>query len=379
MTAKRFNAHYLMYYIAMGVYFPFIGLYFEKELGFTGKQIGTILGMGPIIMMFSLPLFGMISDKLKRPKLIILLLIIMASILSFSIQYYNSFTRVLLVILFFELFKGPIGHLNDSITIKLTDKYNLNYSGIRTWGSIGFVVGSVVIGFVVRNTGFSSIFPFVTLFLILSGSFVLSYPIVEYEKESIKLTTDLPSLVRNKNYICIVLIACLTFVMSDVQNAYNGIFISSLGGSVKQVGYATIFTVFFELVLMKYNKKLLNRFGIKKVLLTAVLALFLRYIISYFSVNIWMFYIAISMHGLSVALVLPTVLVYMYSIVPKKMNATAITIYGSIAAMISATLYYIIGFIYDEFNLRSTFLIVASLLLFVVPLIINLNKDVKYE
>ncbi|XMB85999.1 MFS transporter [Mycoplasmatota bacterium WC44] len=373
MTTRRFNIQYFIYYLGMGVYFPFIGLYFENNLGFTGSQIGTILGMGPIIMMISLPLFGMISDKSKKPKMIIFVLTVVASILAILIRFNFSFASVLLIILLFEFFKGPLMHLNDSLTMKIIKRYKFNYSGIRTYGSIGFIVGSLVIGYLIKDIGLDSMFLFVSLSIILSGLIVLSFPVVEVEKDQVSMKRELPKLITNRNFIFIILIACLTFVTSDIENAYNGIFISKLGGSMKQVGYATIFTVFFELVLMRYNKKLLDKFGLKKVLFMAVLAVSIRYIVSFLSVNIWMFYIAISMHGVAVALVLPTALFYISGIVPKRLNATAIAFYGSISALIRAIISFGTGYIYQQSNLQSAYLAVGILSLLAIPLITYLK------
>ena len=61
-TFKSYCIFYFFYYITLGVYSPYLNVYYER-LGFSGSQIGNINSLGLLFAMFITPLWGVVSDK----------------------------------------------------------------------------------------------------------------------------------------------------------------------------------------------------------------------------------------------------------------------------------------------------------------------------
>ncbi len=64
VAAKTF---YFFFFAAMASFAPFLTLYFE-QIGLTGRQIGLLVGISPLVTLFSAPLFGGLADLTRQNK-----------------------------------------------------------------------------------------------------------------------------------------------------------------------------------------------------------------------------------------------------------------------------------------------------------------------
>ena len=59
---SRTRLHYLLIMGAIGVYLPFINVYFEQDLGLTGRQIGLLAAVAPAMTLAIAPVWGAVAD-----------------------------------------------------------------------------------------------------------------------------------------------------------------------------------------------------------------------------------------------------------------------------------------------------------------------------
>lgn len=62
---------FFFFYMAMGAFLPYLGVYY-KQLWLNAKESGILLGIRPFIKMLVSPIWGMLTDYLHKPKLILL-------------------------------------------------------------------------------------------------------------------------------------------------------------------------------------------------------------------------------------------------------------------------------------------------------------------
>ena len=113
---RKFYTAYLALFIGLGAYNTFLPVYLEKSLGFTSSQVGLIVSIPSIIGIIFVPIFGLLSDLLKKQKTVLWFNIFMSLIFTGIYIITKSFLSVLVVATGLEMFRNSILPLTDSIT-----------------------------------------------------------------------------------------------------------------------------------------------------------------------------------------------------------------------------------------------------------------------
>ncbi len=141
---------YVLFFMTVGVTLPFMPGYF-KTLGFTGAQSGTLLAVGPMFALFMPPLWGQLADRTGKPGLVLL-----GSTLGGVVGYgllarATTFGDALLALGVYATFASSITSLADTLALHHVQQHGGTYAGIRSWGSLGFVLASLPFGFLVKD------------------------------------------------------------------------------------------------------------------------------------------------------------------------------------------------------------------------------------
>lgn len=59
---------YLFAFLGTGSIIPLLSMYLTKEQHVSGSQVGLIMSLGPIVMIFFQPFWGMLSDYTQKRK-----------------------------------------------------------------------------------------------------------------------------------------------------------------------------------------------------------------------------------------------------------------------------------------------------------------------
>lgn len=345
MSVKnKLSTFYFLFLAGTGIYYTFLSVFFKQELLMTESQIGLFWSVAPLLALISSPISGALADIYKNTKLIISLLVVTAALLISSVNMLSGVT-VIAVLVAFEFLRAPIMPLTDSYIISLTRVYDFSYSPIRTMGSLGWIVGSLVIArFMGDNLGMIFM---VSGILLMIGLIVLSrIPNSKTSSPKANYKEDFKKLIVRKDYLLILLILSTTYSLSNAINTFNGLRIVELGGTFQHVSYATLTLAFFELIVLPLNEKLLDRFGFTKLFLIGATFMLLRWVISGSSDSYWVYIFATLLHGLSFGIIFPTALNYIAMYMNEEMNATALAIANSSYLITVSIMSYVIGGVY---------------------------------
>lgn len=134
-----------MFFGGIGSVLPFVALWLDS-LGVSGAQSGALLATPPLLVVVFNTLIGRWADHLSDWRKAILIcngLVLALSVgLLFSQQYYVVFVLWALSGLFL-MASNPI---IDAAALQLTLSRGSDYAKVRSFGSIGFVVGIVAAG-----------------------------------------------------------------------------------------------------------------------------------------------------------------------------------------------------------------------------------------
>lgn len=145
-TRVRLVVFYLLMFMSVGVGLPFFPQYY-RTLGFSGPQVGMLLGIGPVFASVMPPIWGQVADRWGRPGLVLGILATGAALGFVGLWSVTAFGLALVALCFHAAFGTSMTAMIDTLALRHIEQEGGSYSSLRLWGSLGFVVASLGYGF----------------------------------------------------------------------------------------------------------------------------------------------------------------------------------------------------------------------------------------
>jgi nucleoside transporter len=296
-------------FFVWGIWFVTMGTYLIKgNIGATDGQTGLAYGtqcLGAIIAPF---IIGMIADRFfAAQKILGVLHIIGAGLLFYltTITNFSSFYSILLI--YMILFMPSLGLVN-AIALKQVTDAEKQFSGIRVWGTIGWIAAGAIITFLALEKDPSSlgvtykIAAFVSAIYGVYCFFLPNTPPPKAGKDvsfAEVIGLDALNVLKDKNYLVFFIASILICIPLAFYYGQTNLFLNESkmeGASFKQTFGQMSETLFLFLMPLFFK-----RFGIKQMLLIGMLAWVIRYALFAYGdgdSNVWMLYIGIILHGI---------------------------------------------------------------------------------
>jgi PPP family 3-phenylpropionic acid transporter len=151
--SARLRTFYFLYYGAVGANLPYFAPYL-RGLGFSGKQIGTVLMMGPAVAAPVALAWAALADRIGSPSRALA----GATLWSVCAATFLPFARTPLalgaVILAQSLAERAVVPLVDSVALEWTrERSGASYARIRLFGSLGFIALAQGLGLLLAARG----------------------------------------------------------------------------------------------------------------------------------------------------------------------------------------------------------------------------------
>jgi MFS transporter, PPP family, 3-phenylpropionic acid transporter len=376
-TLKGF---YLLTFFGVGSLTPLLSVYLSEVEHLSGSQIGAIMSIGPIVMIFFQPLWGMVSDKTNRPTLVLGITTFLAGVFALGYLPVGNYIGFFLVAFLVAVFQSAIIPVSDSISLKYTSKVRYDYGNIRLFGSLGFGLAVFLMGrFSEGAIGPKVIFYSFFICLVIAAFLSIGFP---KEKATVKLDlkAGIKELFKIKRFLLFLAVTFLVFGPNLANNTYFGLFVEDSGGTYAGIGLAFLIAVLSEVPFMRLAGNWINRFGLLTVALLAGAASLIRWLFYFTEPSLWLVYGSSVMQGLAIGLFIPAGLQYIRDITPAHITATAVTIYSAIGNGLGNWFStFVGGFIMESFSIYAVYLFFAFLSFIGVLLCFMLMKEEKNQ
>lgn len=142
----RLSSLYFFYFTIAGSLVPFWGLYLQQD-GFSGLEIGIVLAVMSATKIGAPNLWGWLADKTGQHTPIVRCATAACALCFAGVMLEPGFFWLLVVMTFYSFFWNAILPQFEVITLHALQDHTEQYSRIRVWGSIGFIVFVVGLGF----------------------------------------------------------------------------------------------------------------------------------------------------------------------------------------------------------------------------------------
>ena len=347
-------------YALWGAWLPVTARYLsasvaEGGLGFSGSEIGMILGLAGSIGAVAAPFIaGQIADRYFSTERILAALVIIGGVVKWITAYQTDYSAWLVLSIIYSVVYMPTLALSNSITFSHMKDPDSDFPKIRVWGTIGWIAASWAFPMIWLQTdlNFQWMPPFIVgpevanvtsrlaEALIFSGVISVTYglfcfmlPNTPPKKDAVeKLAFKKAFELFNQTSFSILVVASLTVsIIHQIYFLQTGPFLSSIGLKDSQIGPAMTVGQFAEIAAMAYLGFFLKRFGFRKVIFLGVLAYAARYaVFGTVTLPIWIMVVSQAFHGICYAFFFAGAYIYVDKIADEDVRHSAQTVFGII-------------------------------------------------
>ena len=177
---SKLNYHlsrfYFIYYFFVGAFVPYWGLYLASEK-FSAADIGILMSLFQISRIFAPNFWGWLAEHTAKRVVWIKLTALLGLVGFVAVFWAHGFWALFFVMASLSLFTSSTLPLSESLTLAHLATTNGHYSRIRMWGSLGFIVAAVILGFMIDAYGIKSLLWF--LLTVQITLFVLTFRLPE--------------------------------------------------------------------------------------------------------------------------------------------------------------------------------------------------------
>jgi nucleoside transporter len=316
-------------WVIWGAWYTTLNTYLTATLHFTGTQAGAVFGTTALASMISPFFVGFIADRFFSMERVLAVLHLIGAVVLFMVTKVTSFGSVYGLMLLYCLCYFPTIALANALTLRQVKDAAKEFPIIRVFATIGWIAISVVIGMMRIETS-------PVTFLIASGMSVImsvfcltlphTPPSASGQAVSARSILGLDALVMLKRrsfavFVIASILACipLTFYFSFTNAYLNEIGVQNAAGKMS-LGQVS------EVGMMLAMPFIFRRATVKSILLMGLMAWAVRYgLLAYGNAGsgMWMFYLAILLHGVCYDFFFMTGQLYTDQEAPADLRGTA--------------------------------------------------------
>lgn len=327
----RLSGFYLFYFAILGVLLPYWGLYL-RALGFDPARIGELMAIPQATKLVAPNIGGWLGDRSGR-RMRIVRWACLATALAFVGVYPagNSYVGLALVALAFSFFWNAALPQFEAVTLDHLGEHVHRYSRVRLWGSVGFIVAAVALGFLVRDWGVG-IVPAVLLGLF--AVLWLNSLLVPELSASPAAHAALP-LGRVLRQPAVIAFFAACFLNQAAHGPYYGFFslyLETLGYSREFIGLMWGLGVAVEVGMFAFMPGLLLRCGSRRLLLAALALATLRWLlIGHFAGELPVLLFAQTLHAFSFGVFHAVSIHLIHQFFPGSLQGRGQALYSSLS------------------------------------------------
>ncbi|MDY6845949.1 MAG: MFS transporter [Chloroflexota bacterium] len=354
----KYKIYFFFQYLVMGVTGPYLAV-FLYEKGYSGAQIGLLLGAMPITILVFQPLWSYLSDIFNTRKRLLFIGSLGAGLAALGLGYAPSFWVAFVCAVFLAAMQAPIMPISNAIVLDYLEEMDQphDYSLIRLWGSLAFAISSMMIGglFIDQLLVYFAWLVAIMYFIQAGLSLILPERGIEYSYSEFK---GLDFLTKNPNFAIFLLGSVFIGATINIVLNYQTLFLQSLGASSWLVGSTIAFQALIEIPIMLAVPFLLKRFSTRGLIWVGAMALPIRWL-SYIFIKDPMWVVPTQvLHSIAVVGFMVIGVSFIDQQLSPKWRATGQGLYNAATSGIGAAIGAgLAGFVFDRFDIRAVWLL----------------------
>jgi nucleoside transporter len=317
-------------YVIWGSWYVTVNTYLTRTLHFTGTEAGAAFSTVSVACLISPFFVGLVADRFFATERVMAVLYLLGAVCMVALTKVTSFASVYTLLLAFNLCYFPTIALSNSIAMQQVADPGRDFPPIRVMGTLGWIAINLVVGFMGVEAE-TTPFVLAAMACVLMAIFsVTALPHTPPPGRGQAVTVrrilglDALAMLKDRPYLVFVvasILACvpLTFYYSFTNPYLNDVGVVNAAGKMT-IGQAS------EVIMMLAMPVAFRLLSVRGILLLGLSAWAVRYMLLALGdpgAGMWMFYIAIALHGVCYDFFFVAGQLYTDQVAPANLRSTA--------------------------------------------------------
>ncbi len=338
----------------LGVYLPFWPVWLSAQ-GLDATQVGLLVAVTLWTKVLGLPAVTWLADASGRTTRAMALCAGLSIVAFAGFFAAEGFAAILLIQVIAALSFQALIPLGESHTLRGVLNLGLDYGRIRLWGSLSFIAGSLLGGFLVSRDLTGALLWALIGALLLGLLSVLALPaLAAPPREPAPSPRRALALLANPPFLLLLVCAGLLQASHAVYYGFSAISWQAAGISGLAIGWLWAMGVVAEIFLFTVGDRLVGRFGPARLLGAAALAGALRWSVLAVTTDFIVLTAAQCLHGLTFGAAHLATVHLLARQAPRRLTATAQGLYSAISGgVIMGLAVFAAGQLYAAFEAKA--------------------------
>jgi len=284
VAGLRILVAYLVFYAALGSAYPFLPVFY-KDIGLELDQIGLLIAVQATLMLLFSPLWGGLSDRFPRSRLTLPLAAAIATFGATALYLALGFLAVLVASLVLFIGLAGVSPMLDARTLEtLGPERRHRFGQVRAFGSLAFVVATLIVGVLLDGYGPRSLFwvyiPMLALTVIVTATIPR-----RGAGRSVSLRSGAARILSVPGVPLFLAGFVVVWAALTGTNTFYSIQVVAIGGTGAQVGLIWAIGATVEVPIMYVFPRLAKRVGAERLLVLGAMSFALRTGLSAFATD----------------------------------------------------------------------------------------------
>lgn len=358
----RLSAWYFWYFAFIGVFQPYFSLYLQS-LALSAGRIAMLMSVGQVIRLVSPLFWSWLADKAgKRVRFVIISTC--AALLSFSAIFFaKDFLALLLSLTVLHFFWSASLPLVETLTLTHLAHRTERYGRIRLWGSVGFIVTVLSMGWLLDTVPINAVIW--AGWLLLLAAALSSFWLRDGLTVAARASSSMQSILGKSQVIFLLCAGLLMLAAHGTLNIFYSIHLVANGYGKTIVGFLWTLGVVAEIGVFLVMPQFMQKVSLRQMLLLCFTLAILRFVLIGWCVDsLGVLVFAQLLHGATFGAHHVATMTALHHWFPPAQQARAQAIYGSVAYGIGGLMGGLLaGALWESIGAALTFSVSAALAL----------------
>jgi nucleoside transporter len=301
---SRLGAMMFLQYVIWGSWYVTLNTYLTSTLHFSGTQAGAAFGTVSIACLVSPFFVGLVADRFFSTERVMAVLYALGAVFMILLSRATGFPAVYGLLLVFCLCYFPTVALSNSIAMQQVTNPGRDFPPIRVMGTLGWIAANLVVGFMRVEAQTTPFFIAAGACAIMCLYSIAALPHTPPPARGQQVTVrrilglDALKMLEDRSYLVFVIASILACIPLTFDVSFTNPYLNDVG-VVNAAGKMTLGQM-SEVAMMLAMPLAFRLLNVRGILLLGLFAWALRYVLLAFGdpgPGMWMFYIAILLHG----------------------------------------------------------------------------------
>ncbi len=292
----RLSSFYFFYFALLGCISPYWALFLDGR-GYSAVEIGELMALFGLVRMIAPNIWGALGDYTGRRMMLLRLGCGICFVVFANIFWVDGFLSMAILMVGYGFFWAAVLPQFEVVTLNYLKERTDDYSKIRIWGSLGFVVMVLVLGWLFNFVSVSAL-PVFMLTLLLA--ILLSSLAVRSEKRTEKESggAGFLALLLRPSVMAFLLAAFLMQFSHGAYYTFFSLFLQRFEYGSSWIGFLWALGVLAEVLVFLVIHRAFQHITYKAVLIFSLFLAALRwYLTAHFADVLWVLVLAQLTHA----------------------------------------------------------------------------------